>query len=226
MTELATIEIEGNVSVIKLDDGKANVFSPAMIEQLNGLLDQVHEDKGSLLITGKPGMFSAGFDLKVMSSGDGKAIQEMVKQGFKLLRRVYSFPRPVVAACSGHGIALGAFILLCSDYRVGVEGEFMIGANEIRNNMNIPAPILEIAKSRISKKHWYRAILNAEMYPSSKAITPGYLDEVVKSEDLMKIALEKATDLATLDHPVYKLTKKLDQSEILKRIDSGIDSLP
>ena len=224
--ELATLKTDGDVSIITLDDGKANVFSLTMSQRLENLLDEVPEDKGALLLIGKPGMFSAGFDLKVMSSGDGAAVQEMVKSGFKLLRRIYSFPRPVVAACSGHGIALGAFILLCSDYRIGAEGKFLIGANEIRNNMSIPKPILEIAKSRLSKTHWHRAILNAEMYGPSEAISPGYLDELVAPEKLKERALEKATDLATLGHPVYQMTKQLDQVEILKRIDSGIDSMP
>jgi len=96
--------------MITFDDGKANVFSLAMSQTIEKLLDEVSEDKGALLLIGRPGMFSAGFDLKVMSSGDGEAVQEMVKGGFKLLRRIYSFPRPVVAACSGHGIALGAFV--------------------------------------------------------------------------------------------------------------------
>jgi len=223
--DLATLRTKEDISIIALDDGKANVFSLAMTEKIEGLLDQVSQDKGALLITGKPGMFSAGFDLKVMSSGDGEAIQKMVKSGFKLLRRIYSFPRPVVAACSGHGIALGAFILLCSDYRIGVEGDFLIGANEIRNNMSIPEPILQIAKSRLSKAHWNRAILNAEMYSPSEAIAPGYLDELVNPQELNKIALERATDLATLGHPVYKMTKELDQEEVLERIDLGIDSM-
>jgi len=79
MTELATLEKEGDVSVITLDDGKVNVFSPAMIEQLNALLDLVPKDSGSLLIQGKEGMFSAGFDLKVMQGGDTAS---NVKNGF------------------------------------------------------------------------------------------------------------------------------------------------
>jgi len=157
MTELATLEKEGDVSVITLDDGKVNVFSPAMIEQLNALLDQVPEDSGSLLIQGKDGMFSAGFDLKVMQGGDTQAMSKMASGGFRLLARVFGFPRPVVAACSGHAIALGAFMLCCADYRVGVKGEFIVQANETRNNMSIPTPILEISRSRIAKAHWYRA---------------------------------------------------------------------
>ena len=124
--QLANLTKEGDVSIITLDDGKANVFSPSMTADIDALIDEVPRDTGSLLITGRTGMFSGGFDLKIMSSGDLNEINKMVKVGFSLLARIYSYPRPVVCACSGHAIALGAFMLLCSDYRFGADGEFMI----------------------------------------------------------------------------------------------------
>lgn len=221
--QLATLTSEGDVSIITLNDGKANVFSPEMSKTISRLLDEVPDDKGSLVITGRPGIFSAGFDLKIISSGDASAVSSMIKTGFTLLARVYNFPRPVIAACSGHGVALGAFLLCCADYRIGAKGQFIVQANETRNNMSIPTPILEISKTRISKTHWYRAILNAEAYPIEKAIEPGYLDEVVEAESLMTRAMEVANDLATLGHPHYKITKNLDQKDTLKRIHDAID---
>ena len=221
--QLATLTSEGDVSIITLNDGKANAFSPEMSKTISSLLDEVPDDKGSLVITGRPGIFSAGFDLKIISSGDASAVSSMIKTGFTLLARVYNFPRPVIAACSGHGVALGAFLLCCADYRIGAKGQFIVQANETRNNMSIPTPILEISKTRISKTHWYRAILNAEAYPIEKAIEPGYLDEVVEAESLMTRAMEVANDLATLGHPHYKITKDLDQKDTLKRIHDAID---
>jgi enoyl-CoA hydratase len=220
--QIATLTSDGDVSIITLNDGKANVFSPEMSKAVSSLLDKVPEDKGSLVITGRPGIFSAGFDLKIISSGDSDAVASMVKAGFTLLARIYNFPRPVIAACSGHGVALGAFLLCCADYRIGAKGQFIVQANETRNNMSIPTPILEISKSRIAKTHWYRAILNAEAYPVENAIEPGYLDEVTDAENLMNRAMEVANDLATLGHPHYKITKDLDQKETLKRIHDAI----
>ncbi len=223
--ELVKLNIDGDVSIITLDDGKANVFSPLMTEAIESLLDQVPQDKGALLITGRSGIFSGGFDLKIMSSGDMEEIKRMVKVGFSLLTRIYSFPRPVVCACTGHAIALGAFLLLCGDYRLGAEGDFMIGANEVRNNMSVPEPILELSRTRINKTHWFRAILNAEMYAPNKAISAGYLDETIDPEKLIDLALKKASDLATLDHPVYQITKELDQAKTLNRIKSSINKM-
>ena len=219
-----SLKSEGDVSIIQMDDGKVNVFSPDMIENFNNILDQVPTDKGAMMIIGREGMFSAGFDLKVMMSSPENAAA-MVKNGFKLLMRVFTFPRPVVAACSGHAIALGAFLLCSCDHRIGCKGEFKIGANELRNNMIVPTPILELAKFRLIKSHKQRALLNAEMYSIEDAVAPGYLDEVTDYDQLFDLALAKAKDLATLAHPQYLQTKKLDQEDVAAKIYSGIETL-
>jgi enoyl-CoA hydratase len=218
----ATLIIENNISIITLDDGKANVFSPKMIQDVNDCLDQVPTQNGALIITGRDGMFSAGFDLKIISAGEMSAITEMTTNGFKLLSRIFSFPRPVLGACSGHGIALGTFLLCCCDYRVGVKGDFMIGANEMRTNMVIPIPILELINHRVSSSHKYRAILGAEMYSIENGISAGLIDEVVDAENLMETAMLKAKDLATMGHPSYTLTKELLIREPLKKINDAI----
>jgi enoyl-CoA hydratase len=218
----ATLIIENDISIITLDDGKANVFSPKMIQDVNDCLDQVPTQKGALIITGRDGMFSAGFDLKIISAGEMSAITEMTTNGFKLLSRIFSFPRPVLGACSGHGIALGTFLLCCCDYRIGVKGEFMIGANEMRTNMVIPTPILELIKFRVSNVHKYRAILGAEMYLIEDGIEAGLIDEVVEPENLMEASMHKIKDLASMGHPSYTLTKELLIQELHQKINNAI----
>ena len=223
--KLATIETKDDISIITLNDGKANVFSSQMTQDINYCLDKVSNEKGCLIITGKEGMFSAGFDLKTLQGGDVKLIQEMTLSGFKLLSRIFSFPRPVIAACSGHGIALGTFLLCCCDYRIGIKGDFMLGANEMRTNMVIPPPILELIKFRVAQSHKYRAVLGAEMYSLSDGKNAGLIDEIVEPEDLLRTAMEKAMDLATMGHPSYSLTKELFISEVHKKINDSIKEL-
>ena len=223
--KLATLNKDGNISTITLDDGKANVFSSKMSQDINQCLDEVATEDGCLIITGKEGMFSAGLDLKTIQSGDTDKILEMSTAAFKLLARIFSFPRPVIAACSGHGIALGTFLLCCCDYRIGVKGDFMIGANEMRTNMVIPDPILELIKFRVAQSHKYRAILGAEMYSIDKALEAGLLDEIVSPDELAKTVNEKAKDLATMGHPSYTMTKELFIAEPLKKINQAIVDL-
>ena len=223
--KLATLTNEDDISIITLDDGKANVFSPQMIQDVNECLDKVPTEGGALIITGRKGMFSAGFDLKIISAGDMKATMDMSLSGFKLLSRLFSFPRPIWAACSGHGIALGTFLLCCCDYRIGVKGDFMIGANEMRTNMVIPIPILELINHRVSSSHKYRAILGAEMYSIENGIGAGLIDEAVDAENLMETAMLKAKDLATIGHPSYSLTKELLIREPLQKINDAISDI-
>ena len=220
--KIATFKKEEDISIITLDDGKANVFSSEMSQQVNDCLDQVETEKGCLIITGKEGMFSAGLDLKTIQSGDMEKILDMSSSAFKLLARIFSFPRPVIAACSGHGIALGTFLICCCDYRIGIKGDFMLGANEMRTNMVIPTPILELIKFRVNNSHKYRAVLGAEMYTLEKAKEAGLMDDVVNPEDLMQAAMEKAKDLATMGHPSYTLTKELFIAEPMSKINEAM----
>ena len=219
----AILTKEGEISIITLNDGKANVFSPAMIKDVNGCLDNVPTDSGCLIIRGSKGMFSAGFDLKVIGSGDVDAIKSMSKSGFEMLSRILDFPRPVIGACTGHGIALGTFLLCCCDYRIGLKGDFMIGANEMRTNMVIPIPILELIKFRVSQAHKYRAILGGTIYPISDAVEAGLIDEVVDEESFEEKLSEKAQDLATMGHPSYSLTKELFIGEVSAKIKNALE---
>ncbi len=220
--KIATIKKEDDISIITLDDGKANVFSPEMSNQLNACLDQVDTESGCLIITGREGMFSAGLDLKVIQSGDVNRIVEMSSSAFKLLARIFSFPRPVIAACSGHGIALGTFLICCCDYRIGIKGDYMLGANEMRTNMVIPTPILELIKFRVNDSHKYRAVLGAEMYNFNQAQEAGLIDDVVEIDNLMTAARDKAKDLATMGHPSYTMTKELFIAEPMAKINEAI----
>ena len=223
--KIATLTNKDDISIITLDDGKANVFSPKMIQDVNECLDKVPTESGALIISGRDGMFSAGFDLKIISSGDMQATMDMSLSGFKLLSRIFSFQRPVLAACSGHGIALGTFLLCCCDYRIGVKGDYMIGANEMRTNMVIPIPILELISHRVTASHKYRAILGAEMYSIQSGVEAGLIDEIVDSKDLMEAAMLKAKDLASMGHPSYTLTKELFIREPLQKINDAISDI-
>jgi enoyl-CoA hydratase len=220
--EFTSLKREGSISIITMDDGKGNAFSSAMTAAFNDCLRDVPKDSGALVITGRGKIFSGGFDLKTINSGDEEARKSMSIAGLTLLADIFGFPRPVVIACNGHAVALGAFFLLAGDYRIGADGDFRIWANEIGNGMTIPKAVLEITKIRIKQSHWYRAILHSEPYPIQEAIAPGYLDEVVPQETLMNAALAKAEELAKLPHPFYAITKEWTQTEVLQRIRSTI----
>ena len=219
---LATLTKENDISVIKLDDGKANAFSYEMLIQINNLLEKVSRDSGALVITGREGLFSGGFDLKTFATGDMEKVSKMVQLGYRLLLELFSFERPVIAAVSGHSIALGLFIACSADYRIAIDGEYVCQANEVRNNMDIPTPIMEILKARVNKNYFYPAILHSDPFSVQDSIAVGYIDEVVAEQDFMNRVIEKATELASLPHPFYDNTKKSAQEDIRQKISDGI----
>ena len=222
MSDIINLRNIDDVSLITLDDGKVNAFSIEMLEAFNEKLSQVPRNNGSLIIKGREGIFSGGFNLKTFSSGDPEQINKMLKLGFETLYEVYTFPRPVIAAVSGHAIALGIFLTSCCDYRIGVKGDYILQANEVRNKMSIPTQLIEIAASRLNKSHIYRALFHAEPYPIALGVEAGWLDELVDQKELEKRTLEKAKNLSELGHPYYKETKEILLGETFQKIKSAI----
>ena len=220
---IATFSKESDISIIKLDDGKANAFSFDMLSQVNELLAQVPRDTGALVITGRSGLFSGGFDLKTMATGDMEKITKMVQMGYRLLLELYSFDRPIIAAVSGHSIALGLFVTCSADYRIAIDGEYICQANEVRNNMDIPTPIMEILKARVNKNYFYPAVYHSDAYSMQESIAVGFIDEVVPHTEFMNRVMEKAKELASLPHPFYANTKKSAQEDVRKKISNAID---
>ena len=220
---IATLSKENDISIIKLDDGKANAFSYDMLSQVNELLKKVPRDSGALVITGREGLFSGGFDLKTLATGDMEKITKMVLLGYRLLLELFSFDRPIVAAVSGHSIALGLFVTCSADYRIAIDGKYVCQANEVRNNMDIPTQIMEIIRARVNKKYFYSAVYHSDAYSVQDSIEVGYIDEVVSEDQFMKRVMEKAKELATLPHPFYANTKKTAQDDVRQKIADAID---
>ena len=223
MTDLASYELNGQIAVITLDDGKANAFGPNMIGAVNAMLDRAASEAKVVLLTGRPGIFSGGFDLKVIRGGDPQAAHAMRLGGTRLMMRLYGLPQPLVIAAPGHAIALGAFCLLTADYRVGVDGAFNIGLNETAIGMSLPPFGLMLAKERLSKRYLARAAIGATLFGPSEAKDAGFLDEAVAAEDLRETALAAARRLAELDGAAYAAVKDGLRSEAIAAVLAGLD---
>ena len=221
--EIATLSQENNVSIIRLDDGKANAFSHEMLTRFNELLAEVPRDSGSLIITGREGLFSGGFDLKTLATGDMEKIRKMVILGYKTLLDLYGFDRPLIAAVSGHSIALGLFVTCCADHRIAIDGQYICQANEVRNNMDIPTQIMEILKARVNKNYFYPAVYHSDAYSMKDSIAVGYIDEVVSEDNFMERVMQKAEELSSLPHPFYANTKHFAQGDVIQKITDAIE---
>lgn len=187
----------GKVAVLGLDDGKANAVGHAFVDALDEGLNRAREEASSVLIRGRPGVLSAGFDLKEFEKGP-QATQELVARGAQMLLRVFTHPQPVVAACGGHAVAAGALLLLASDVRIGAAGDFKLGLNETAIGMTLPVFGIQLAAARLSKRYQTRAVVAGDLFGPEDARDAGFLDEVVEAEVLFDAALTRATELAEL----------------------------
>ena len=199
-------ELKGSVALIHFDDGKANVFSQTSIAAMTRALEAAEKEAKAVVVIGRPGRFSAGFDLSVMGQG-GDAVGKLVLAGAELAIRFYSSPLPTLAAVNGHALAMGAVLLLSVDERFCADGSFKIGLNETAIGMTLPHFALILARERLAPTHLGRATSNAEIYAPEGAALAGFVDRVVPADDLIEETLKRAEALATLDSRAHAGTK-------------------
>ncbi len=223
MGDRVAYALSDGIATITMDDGKANALSPAMQSEINEALDQATKDEAAVVLVGRAGMFSAGFDLKVLGSGGLEAIG-MVKSGFLLAERILSNPKPVVIACTGHAIAMGVFLLLSGDYRVGGMGTYRIIANEVAIGLTMPQPAIEICRQRLNPAHFSRAVINAELFSPDSAIEAGFLDRIVDPAEVLSVAHEKAAELLQLDQNAHTQTKIKARKPALAALRAAIEA--
>ena len=221
MTELVSYSLEDGIATLTLNNGKVNAFSHDLIADFNRGLDQAEAAGAVVIITGQPGILSGGYDLKVMTAGPQQAI-DLVAAGSTLARRMLAHPQPIIVACPGHAVAKGAFVLLSADYRIGVEGPFSIGLNEVKIGMTMHHVGIAIARDRLTKPAFQRSVVNAEMFTPQSALQAGFLDQVVAPERLMATAIEVAQQLKKLNMTAHKNTTRKVRKELLDALDAAI----
>lgn len=213
--------LEGDVAVLAFDDGKANVIGNRFIDEINDSLDRAEQEAKAVVVTGRKDRFSAGFDLEEFKQGP-EATQKLLQRGAEMLLRVFSYPLPVVAACTGHAIAAGAFLLLASDTRIGTKGDFKIGLNETAIGMAIPVFGQELAIARLSKRHLTPAFVQATLYDPSSAVDAGFLDDTVEAENLLSHSMAIATQLASISGDAYAKNKQHSRATSIQRIKDSL----
>jgi enoyl-CoA hydratase len=223
LNPLLQYTLTNGVATIAMDDGKANVMSVAMLAQLSQALDNAEADKAVVVIQGRPGMFSGGFDLSAFKR-DKQELFEMLKAGAELTEKMLSFPFPIVAVCTGHAIAMGAFILLSADVRIGTSVGSKVQVNEVQIGLTLPHFAIEVCRQRLTPAHFNLAAITANPYDQQQALTAGFLDELVTPETLAE-ALKKRTDhLLGLNMPAFSATKLRLRKSTLAVLRAAIET--
>jgi enoyl-CoA hydratase len=222
MSDLTTYELDDGIATIKMDDGKVNALGIPMLRELHAAFDRAGQDDAIVILTGREGRFSAGFDLKVFSDTP-EQLPEMLTLGAYLCERILTFPRPVITACTGHGVAAGCFLQLPADLRLGVDGPFQIGLNEVKIGLTMPRFVIELARSRLTPSHFDRAVNSAVMYRPADAVSAGFLDRVLPADELQPAALQAARELAGLNAEAHKATKLRSRAGVIDAVHTAIE---
>jgi len=224
-SDAVTVEQSGAVAVVHIDDGKANALGPAVLAAIQAavLAAEADQSTSAVVLHGRPGVFSGGFDLNVMKAGDMSAVTSMVSGGGELVRTCYGAGIPVVAACTGHAVAAGALVLLGCDLRIGRDTNARIGLPEVNIQMVLPHWALTIAKDRLSRRHLQQAVVHGKMYESQSAVDAGFLDEVVPATDVLDTAIAQAAAIIEPMHlPSYAGSVERLRGEVLATMDAQI----
>jgi len=222
MSDLISYQFEDGIATLTLCNGKVNAISPDVIAAFNSALDRAEQDKAIVIVTGQPGILSGGYDLKVMTSGPQNAV-DLVAAGSTLARRMLAHPFPIIVACPGHAVAKGAFILLSADYRIGVEGPFSIGLNEVQIGMTMHHVGIELARDRLGKAAFHRSVINGEMFDPQGAVDAGFLDKLVPADQLLASAQAVAQQLKKINMTAHRNTKLKVRKALLDTLAQAIE---
>lgn len=221
--EYVSTQIADGVALITMNDGGKNLISPNMVEQLNTAFVQAEKANAVVVLTGSNGTFSAGFDLKILRSGVANTFKMLIG-GFKLTERLLSFKTPVIIACNGHAIAMGAFILLSADHRVGVHGSYKVMTNEVAIGLTMPHTGIEVSRQRLTPAYFNRAMLLSEEFDPKTAVAAGFLDELVPEDELLDHCMDLALSFTKLDLNAHYRSKLRMRCQLLFKLRSSINS--
>lgn len=220
-SESVHYSLQDQVATIRIDDGKRNALSPQVLREIYHALDRAESDRAIVIITGRESVFSAGFHLDVMKRGGINALK-MLRAGYALTARVMAYPYPVIAACNGHSLAMGVFLMLSADYVIGSRGDFKIAANEVAIGMTMPRVAAAMLRHRLNPAAFQRAVTLSQYFDVESALRAGFFDELVDPVDLMRRAETCADEFKKLDPRAHTVSKRRIRATLIRKIRFSI----
>jgi enoyl-CoA hydratase len=221
MNTLVHYSLQDNIATIRIDDGKRNALSPAVLREIYRALHQAESDRAAIILTGRESVFSAGFDLKVMKRGGIEALN-MLRLGYSLTARILRYPHPVIVACNGHALAMGVFLMLSADYVIGSRGDFKIAANEVAIGMTMPRVAAATLRNRLTPAAFQRAVTLSQTFDPESALQAGFFDELVDPTELVLRAEARMNDAMLLDQRAHTESKRRIRKALVRKIRSSV----
>jgi enoyl-CoA hydratase len=201
-------EDRGEVTVVRLARGKGNALNLDLATALADALDRLDGSAARAgVLTGQGSVFGAGVDLVALVEGGPEYVRRFLPQLQRVIERLVTFPKPLVAAVNGHAIAGGAILMLACDQRLLARGTARVGLTEVRVGVLFPAWALEVARFATPPQHFPTLIGTGRTWPPEEALARGLVDELVEPEQLLDRACGVAKELAAIPHATFRATK-------------------
>jgi enoyl-CoA hydratase len=214
------LALDGAVAVVRIDDGKANAIGPTLLDALGAALDEVERGPArSIVLAGRPGFFSGGLDLKLLPTLPPDRMREVSLAFVALVERVFLFPKPVVAASSGHALA-GGFMLYCAaDVRVALDDErSRYGLTELEGGIPVIGPTAAVVAEAVATPARAEVMLHCRRMTAAEAHAAGVVRALAATADaVLERAIAIARPLDRLDPAAYATTKRALREDVVRR---------
>ena len=216
------LDQKNDVAVITMDDGKVNAANTAFLKALNEAFDEAEKSAKAIVLAGREGVFSAGFDLQTMKSEGPSARGEMTAIGSATVSRLFGSKLPIIAAVTGHAFALGAVLNAACDYSVGAKGEFKYAVNETAIGEVFPPWGYEVLLSRLTKEYVYPAAVLSVVLDVEQALKANFIQEAVEVNEVLPRAIQLAEDMAKLPSDAYWVNKSVIRGSAIERVAASV----
>ncbi len=223
---LVRLEERGAVVLVTLDRPKANAFDAELVVELRQAFRESVGSGAVVLASALPSLFSAGWDLPTLSGCDRKGMEEFYEAYCDLVREIFVFGAPVVAALPGHAIAGGLIVAAAADERYAAQGKGEFGLSEVKLGLPVPFCCLEIFRHEIGSRAMERLAATGENLAAADALALGLLDRVVPAGELLDRSVERARELALWSPAAHAAIKRRARSSALARFDQAREKDP
>lgn len=213
----------GGIVTLTMDDGKVNAFDLEFFSALDTAFDEC-AGAAAVVLAGRPGMFSAGLNMKVLASLDDDGMTDLLVQFGRTMLRVWLEPRPVVAAAGGHAIAGGTILAMACDHAVAAEGDFKWGLTETTIGFPLPSWIIALARGNVSPHRLDDLLLPGKMVGPADAVDAGFADELAPADTVVERAQQRAAELAALPRVTYAETKRRLRAPAAQTALAGVEA--
>ena len=206
------------IEVLRLSRGKGNAIDDGFLEELVRRLDGL-EDADGVVLTGDGKFFSAGLALPVVYGFDRAAMNAFMRRFGEAMLRVFTFPRPIVAALNGHAVAGGCVLALQCDVRIAADGMQQIGLNEAAIGIGLPTLVLETLRHQVPPASVLPIALEGRLFVPQRALELGLIDEVVPAARLEERALARARELAAIPRAAFAHVKRALRRPVVEIVE-------